>query len=193
MESALKNEFMSLLGSRRGWWIKSSEMLEGLYVGGGRLCQNRCQIYVLHTTQVYFLLIKQIPCDLTGVSAHHSFLGLTWSLSTHTSWWPQPREANTPNCLRSTHPEATHTTPAHVYQPKSHRATPRSGGMTKRKTTLCRRQLGNTWSATMNATIFLIFHTYSMTKACSLTTHPSFYVPFTCWPRLQSHRTSAGL
>lgn len=67
---------MSLLGSRRcGELREHSGMLDGLYVGGGRLCQNSCQISALHTTQVYFLLIKHIPRDLTGVFVHHSVCG----------------------------------------------------------------------------------------------------------------------
>ena len=66
-------------------------------------------------------------------------------------------------------------------------------GWKSAKLALCRRKTGNTWSTTMNTAISFIFHIYSMTKACSPTTHPSLYAPFTCWLRLQSRHTSAGL
>lgn len=52
-----------------------SGMLDGMYVGGGRLCQQ--QLPDLHgfTQHIYFLLTKHVSHELAGVSAHHSCLG----------------------------------------------------------------------------------------------------------------------
>lgn len=135
MKSTLKN--MSLLGSRRCDELRErSGMLDGLYVGGGGLCQNSGQISVLHTTQVYFLLIKHILRDLTGVSAHHSFLWIRANmifLNTHlmitTAKKGRKGRKHAKTFKEHTLRSNLHHFCSHLSAKESHSATPHFGGM----------------------------------------------------------------